>query len=227
MGFDVRGIDHLHRRGAAAPGKCTEQSLPHAAFRPANKAIVDRRRWSVYRRTIAPPAAALDDKQDAADYAPIIHTRLATDVRRQKRLYRAPLFIAQPKKVGSHGSPRHSSGATAIRENRPQPDPPAGRPHPPLRFTPPDRGIPDAWRDRLRRRAARHDLEPAAAHLVQHAFDELRSDAAPARRDRRLGVRQRHHIAGEAVSHERGDAAGVELEAGQRGIVADLGRACE
>src|SRR5579863_8773907 len=63
-------------------------------------------------------------------------------------------------------------------------------------------------------RAARHDLEPAAAHLVEHAGDELRSEAAPASRDRRLGVRQRHDIAGEAISHVRGDALGVEREAG-------------
>jgi hypothetical protein len=72
-------------------------------------------------------------------------------------------------------------------------------------------------------RAARHDLEPAAAHFVQHAFDELRSDAAAARRDRRLGVRQRHDIAGALVNHERGDPAGLELEAGEGGVVADRG----
>lgn len=108
MGFDVRGIDHLHRRGAAAPCKRTEQSLPHSAFRPANKPIVDRLRWAIFRRTIAPPAAALDDKHDAADYPPVVHTRLATDVHRQKRLYRAPLFIAQPEKVGSHRKPNGS-----------------------------------------------------------------------------------------------------------------------
>ena len=72
-------------------GKFTEQPLPHAALRPAHEAIVDRRRRAVFRRAIAPSAAALQHMQDAADHAPII---CADDVKNLSQIWAvAPALV--------------------------------------------------------------------------------------------------------------------------------------
>ena len=67
-------------------------------------------------------------------------------------------------------------------------------------------------------------LQTACARDLHHAFDELRSKAAAARRDRGLGVVERDDIAGEPVVHEHRHAAGFEFEAGQGGVVTYGGR---
>ncbi len=100
--LDVGGIDHLHPGRAPACGKLAKQPLPHAAPRPAHEAIVDRRRWPVLRRAIAPSAAAFREVQDAADDASVIDTFLATHIGWQKRGDPRPLMIIQPKQVASH-----------------------------------------------------------------------------------------------------------------------------
>src|SRR5437879_4345909 len=100
--LDVRGIDHLRIGRSAAVRKRAEQVLPYTAPRPPHKAIVNRRRRAVLRRAIAPPAAALQHMQDAADHAAIIHAILAAYVRRQMRLDPSPLLVVQPKQVASH-----------------------------------------------------------------------------------------------------------------------------
>ena len=66
-------------------------------------------------------------------------------------------------------------------------------------------------------------LSPRERASSKNALDQLRGETAPARRNRRLGVIERNHIAGEAIVHEHGDAVGFELEAGAGGIVADGG----
>jgi hypothetical protein len=40
--------------------------------------------------------------QDAADYTAIIHSILATYIRRQKQRDPTPLLVAQPKQIASH-----------------------------------------------------------------------------------------------------------------------------
>jgi hypothetical protein len=67
--------------------------------------------------------------------------------------------------------------------------------------------------------AARYHLEAAVAGDLQRAGGELRRKALPARLRRRLGVQQRDHTAVDAIVHERRYAAGIELEAGQGGVV--------
>ena len=107
--LDVRGIDHLHLARSSASGKLAKQPLPHATPRPTHEAIVDRCRWAVLRWAIAPPAAALQNVQDAADHPPVIHAIFTAYVRRQKRLDLLPLLVAQPKQGASHHHPRSLS----------------------------------------------------------------------------------------------------------------------
>ncbi len=96
------GVDHLRIGRSAALRQFAEQPLPHAALGPAHEAIVDRRMGAVFRRAIAPPAAAPQNMQNAADHAPVVHPILAAHVRRQLRLDLTPLLIAQLKQVVPH-----------------------------------------------------------------------------------------------------------------------------
>jgi len=103
--LDVRRIDHLRFGRPPAISKRAEQLFPHAALRPAHEAIVDRRRRTVFRRAIAPAAAALQHVQDAADHAPVVRALLAPYIRRQMRLDLLPLLVAEPKQIASHDPP--------------------------------------------------------------------------------------------------------------------------
>src|SRR5579862_8947801 len=73
---------------------------------------------------------------------------------------------------------------------------------------------------RAHKRTARHDLKTPLAHDFEHASGEPRSDAAAASLRRRLRVFEPDHAASEPVIHERRHAVGIELEAGESGIVA-------
>src|SRR5262249_42234375 len=68
---------------------------------PAHKAVIDRR-WTVFRRTIAPPGTALQHIQDGAD-TPIVHAILAAHLSRLKRFNSLRLLVALPKQVASRG----------------------------------------------------------------------------------------------------------------------------
>src|SRR5690242_883846 len=95
-------VDHL--RVGRSPISCepTEQILPDPALCPAGEAIVDRGARAVLRRTILPPAAALEHMHDAADHATIVLALDAAYARRQVRLNPSPLLITQPKEVLAH-----------------------------------------------------------------------------------------------------------------------------
>ena len=97
MGLDVRGINHLRVCRSSVPGKLPEQVLPDAAPRPAHKAIINRCRWAIFRRAIAPAATALQHMHDTANHAVIIHPLNASYIRRQQRLDPLPLLVIQPK----------------------------------------------------------------------------------------------------------------------------------
>jgi hypothetical protein len=100
--LDVHGVDHLRLARPAAIRKLAEQPLPHAASRPSHKAVVNRRWRTVFRRAIAPPAAALQHMQNAADHPAIIDAIFPAHVRGQKRLDPLPLLVVQPEQVASH-----------------------------------------------------------------------------------------------------------------------------
>ncbi len=110
MRFDVSGIDHLRLCRSTTRGEFTKQPLPYPAFRPPHKPIVNRCWRPVFRRAIAPPAAALDHVHDATDHAAIIYSGFAPHVLRQKRLDLPPLFVAPPKQIASHHLPPNLDG---------------------------------------------------------------------------------------------------------------------
>lgn len=87
----------MHICGASAAGKFSEQVLPDAAARPAHKAIVDRRRRSIFGRAIAPAATSFQDMNNTTDDTSIIGSLYATNIRRQMRFDPIPLLVAQPK----------------------------------------------------------------------------------------------------------------------------------
>src|SRR3546814_8017738 len=74
--LDMRAVDHLGLVRSAAGSQRAEQPLPDTALGPADEPVVDRRRRAVFRRTILPAAAALQNMQDTADDPTIIRPRL-------------------------------------------------------------------------------------------------------------------------------------------------------
>src|SRR5262245_21844603 len=102
MRLNVRGVDHLYVAGSTTPRKYTKQPFPDPAFGPAHKAIVDRRRRTIFWRAIAPPAAALDHMKDAADHATLVDPLLAAHILWQMRLDLPPLIVAQPEQIVPH-----------------------------------------------------------------------------------------------------------------------------
>src|SRR6516165_3320653 len=98
----MRGVDHLRVTGSSVSSELAEQVLPDAAPRPANKAVIDRGRRTIFGRAIAPAATALQHMHDATDDAPIVNPLDASHVRRQTRPNALPLLIAQPKQVPPH-----------------------------------------------------------------------------------------------------------------------------
>ena len=59
MSLDVRRVDHRCVDRSSVPGKLPEQIFPHAAPRPADKAVLDRGRTAILGWAIAPAATAL------------------------------------------------------------------------------------------------------------------------------------------------------------------------
>ena len=63
-------------RNIARSRNLLEQALPKPALRPSIVAIVDRGRWAVFKRHVAPAASRLENVQDATDDATIIDVAL-------------------------------------------------------------------------------------------------------------------------------------------------------
>ena len=68
-----------------------------------NPRVDDRRVWTIFRRTVAPAAAAFQNMQDAADHTAIVDPRYATHICRQEGFDSRPLCVGQPEQIGSHG----------------------------------------------------------------------------------------------------------------------------
>src|SRR6476660_2753690 len=111
VGFHVGGVDHLHVCGSSVPGELPEQIFPDAAPRPPNKAVVDRRRRTVFGRAIAPAAAASQHMHDSADDAPIVRSLHPSNIRRQMWCDPLPLLITLPHDP----DPPHESPPYGIR----------------------------------------------------------------------------------------------------------------
>jgi len=78
-------------------------------LRPAVIAIVDGRRRAVFRRTVPPPAARLENVNNAADDPPVVLPSLARRVVGKMRLDRRPLLIGKPKWITHASKPPQSS----------------------------------------------------------------------------------------------------------------------
>src|ERR1700686_2679587 len=104
MRFDVRGVDHLRVCRPSVPSELPEQVFPDATSRPAYEAVIDRRRWTISFRAIAPAASTLEHVHDPADHAPVIYSLDAAHIRRQMWFNPCPLLVAQPKQPSAHQS---------------------------------------------------------------------------------------------------------------------------
>jgi hypothetical protein len=102
MCFDIGGVDHLGSSRSPVVDQRPEQIFPNPALCPAHEPIIDRCRWAVLGRTIAPAATAFQHVHDATDDAAIVRSLNASYVRRQVRFDPPPLPIAQPKQVPAH-----------------------------------------------------------------------------------------------------------------------------
>ena len=108
--FDMRGVDRLCVCRSPVSGKLPERALPDATPRPADETVIDRRRWTVEFRAIAPAAAALEDMHDAANDAAVVYSLDPANIRRQVSLDPRPLFVAQPEQIPAHQSfPQYES----------------------------------------------------------------------------------------------------------------------
>src|SRR5215813_14867608 len=90
MRLHVRGIDHLRICGSSVPGKVPEQVLPNPALSPTHKAIINRRRRTIFGRTIAPATATFEHMYDAANHAAIVFPLHPTHICWQVRFDPAP-----------------------------------------------------------------------------------------------------------------------------------------
>ena len=97
MRLYVGRVDHLRVGGSPVTGKFAEQVFPDAALRPAHETVIDGCGRTVFRRTITPAAATLENMNDPADNAAVVRPINPTHVRGQMRLDPSPLLIVQPK----------------------------------------------------------------------------------------------------------------------------------
>ena len=85
MCFDIGGVDHLGRSRSPVADQRPEKIFPNPALCSAHEPIIDRCRWAVLGRTIAPAATAFQHVHNATDDAAIVRSLNASYVRRQVR----------------------------------------------------------------------------------------------------------------------------------------------
>ena len=73
MCLKMRGIDHQHPITIAAGGKLGEYLVEHSQTAPADKTVVNPFMGPVGRRRIAPAKPIADNKDDTAQYPPVIN----------------------------------------------------------------------------------------------------------------------------------------------------------
>ena len=110
MGTNCGGIDEQLRRRPNRIGQGMEYLAPDTLASPALEAVVERLPRAVDGRGIDPASTALDDMDDAADHAPVIHARLAASVGRKMRSQLRELHVRQPEMVSIHHSPPFGEG---------------------------------------------------------------------------------------------------------------------
>src|SRR5690606_26961829 len=96
--FQVGRIDHQLVGLAALRREGREDPVENAEPAPADEAIVDRLRWTILGRRIAPSQAVPDDENDAAYNPTVIHPWYAVR-QREIRLDPAHLRLRKPDQI--------------------------------------------------------------------------------------------------------------------------------
>jgi hypothetical protein len=97
--LDATAVDEQAIWSVAGSRQRAENAFPDAALGPADEPIVERLLRAIDVSTVRPAPAAAKRVDDPAQHATIIHTWLAADIRRQKRLNPSPLHIGKPKEI--------------------------------------------------------------------------------------------------------------------------------
>src|SRR5271157_2450471 len=117
----MRTVEAEFVRNIARSRNLLEQALPKPALRPSIVAIVDRGRWAVLKRHVAPAASRLENVQDATDDATIIDARFTRLAARQMWINCSPRFVGEPKQARHHNLPigrTQSEGRITKQSNR-------------------------------------------------------------------------------------------------------------
>ena len=99
LGFHVGRVHLRAFRDRAARGEHFQQVGPEPASAPSVQAVVDRGRWAVLGRAVAPTAAGLQNVDDTGNDAAIVNAAGTGLVRRQVRLDCRSLRVGQPEQV--------------------------------------------------------------------------------------------------------------------------------
>lgn len=75
MGLQVPAVDDEAVGLTCFAGQGCEDAVEHAHAAPSDEAIVERLVGAIAGRRVAPAKATLDDEDDAADDAAIVHAR--------------------------------------------------------------------------------------------------------------------------------------------------------
>lgn len=100
MRFHIGSVDRARSWHRAGPRQGSRKVWPETAARPAIEAILDRREWTVFGRTITQGATLLENMDNPGDHLTIIDAPRAALVLRQARLYRRPLPVFKPELPG-------------------------------------------------------------------------------------------------------------------------------
>jgi hypothetical protein len=111
--LQVSAVDDQPVGLARLTGEGGEDTAEHAHAAPANEAVVEGLVGAVAGRGIAPAQAALDDEDDAAEHAAVVHARDA--VREREVRPDAPHLRRGQQERDGHGS---TSGPFRITPNR-------------------------------------------------------------------------------------------------------------
>ena len=97
--LNIGAVDGRAFGDRAGPRKRLDQLSPEPFARPTVEAVVDRGRRAIVGRTVAPPAADLENMDDAGDHPTIINPPSTALVPRQQGRNDRPLLIRQPKQT--------------------------------------------------------------------------------------------------------------------------------
>lgn len=103
--LEVRGGDHQPVRWPVRSRQRAEYSVEHAHSAPAYEAVIQRLRRAVRARRVFPWQAVLDDVNDPADHAQIVHARNA--VRQGNVRGDAGKLLLRQQEPFTHGGTSH------------------------------------------------------------------------------------------------------------------------